>query len=548
MKKKKYNIYTITIVWLVIAHILANLLWIGINQVPPTWDAALHTIITNKMYTYLTSGIANFRFSEFITISDYYPPVVHTLSLLLAAIGKGNYKIISLSGTIFFSLLLIFQYLYVEKLFKNKFLSFFSALFLSFNITLYQQSKDHMLDIPLAALIMGTLYFFEKSKLLSRKSPTLLFFIFLGLAFLTKWYALAYLIIPLLFNIVPFFKQINAKKLPTIILGSLLVIILCAPWYIFNWETLVSIASETSTGELADPQVLFSKENIIFYLKLIIMFQTTFVGFMVFLASSIAALKNIKKKHIAMLLVTIVFNYIFFSFVSNKNIRYIIPLMPFVSIISAYGFSLIYKMNNSLGKIFATIFSVYLIFTYLVLSFGFPMLPKYKRAMNLPILGWTDYIYLDTYPVRMLFDRRRTYAVKIAEDIANTKPTYEKTKIFNLVDRDFLNSYTLDPMFYLGSGINLENTELVWLGHLRNYFTEAEMAHFMDIEGVNYIVVPEKQIGVIESIREFEHIQRFQQYILSGQLEGYTEISQYSLPGDDYFEPDVVHVYTKTGP
>ncbi len=546
--KEKFEPYTKALIFLLIFHTIANILWISINKVPPTWDAALHTIITNKMYVYLQQGLSNFNLLEFIKISDYYPPVIHSFGVVLAWLGGGNYKLISLTGTLFFIVMLFFQFLYTEKLFKNKFVAFFASFFLSFFITMYQQSRDHMLDIPMTAFLLGGLYFFEKSKLLSQRKETILFFVFLALAFLSKWYALVYFSVPVLFSLLQIFKKMDAKKIQNIILGSLLVLVLCAPWYFVNWKTLVSIASFTATGELADPQVLLSKENIIFYLKVLIMFQTTFIGFLVFTASLIAALKDVKKKQVALILVTIFFNYLFFSFVSNKNIRYIIPLMPFVAMMMAYGFSELFKINKQLGKVATLVFSGYLVFTYLMLSFAVPVLPKYKYAINLPILGWVDVIYLHTYPVRVLFDRNRTYAPDIMTTISKTRTNQEPSKLFNLVDRDFLNSYSLDPVFYTGSNLNLKNTELVWLGHLKNYNTEAEMAHFLEIEQVEYILVPQKHIGVIEAIREYEHIERFQKFVLGGSLHNFKIIAEYKLPGDDYFKPDTVYLYTKTGP
>lgn len=529
-------------------HIVANIVWITINLAPPSWDAALHTIITNEMFLYLQSGISQFSLIEFLKISDYYPPVIHTVSIVLAWIGAGSYKVISLTGTLFFALLLFFQYLYTEKLFKNKFTALFASFFLSFFITMYQQSRDHMLDIPMTAFLLGGLYFFEKSKLLSNRKETLLFFVFLSLAFLSKWYALVYFFIPVFFSLLQILKKMDIRKIQNIALGSFIVLLLCAPWYFLNWQSVLSIASETATGELADPQVMLSKENFIFYMKLMIMFQTTFVGFIVFIASIGASLKDIRKKQIAVVLATVFFNYLFFTFVSNKNIRYLIPLMPFVAILMAHGFALLREKQKVIGQIATLIFSGYLVFTYLMLSFAFPVLPKYKYSIQLPILEWVDVVYLHTYPVRVLFDRNKTYAPDIVAKISQTKPETQTAKLLNLVDRDFLNSYSLDPLFYSGSDFNLSGVEVVWLGHLKNYNTGEEMAHFLEIEQVEYILVPEKHIGVIEAIREFEHIQRFQQFVLSGTLDNFEIIEQYKIPGDDYFMPDTVYLYTKTGP
>ncbi len=548
MKKKLSFEIEDGLILLILFHLVVNIIWVKLNNVPPSWDASLHTLLTVRFANYLKTNLLLFNPIEFLKISEYYPPLVYILGIIFAFLGNNNYKVIQLTGTLFLGLMIFFQYLYVKEWLKNKKIALLSAFFLSFFITIFQQSRNHMLDIPLTAFLLGGLYFLQKSNYLSNKKSGAIFFIFFSLAFLTKWYSLVYFFIPLVFTFINILKR---KKLGfhlviNFIIGLVIFLAICSPWYFLNLNKLLEISKVTATPELADPQKIFSLESLFFNLKLIIMFQTTFIGFLVFLFSLVVLIKNLNLKAIKIIFI-IGFNYLFFSLIPNKNIRYTIPLMPFFSIIMAWGFeSFLNHKNQLFAKGIRIALVIYYFLTFSILSFAQPIKPEFKYSVKLPVLNWLDLIYLDTYPVKVTFDSNIWPNKLILKDILKSaeKPK-ENFVLLNLVDREYLNGYNLDPLLYSDLPKETLQINLFFLPFLAQYQTEAEMTELLE-QKIDYILIPQNYIGLPEAIREYPHILRFQQFLITQKPNHFIPINSYLLPEDNFYASDILWLYKKT--
>lgn len=541
-QKKPIDIYFLAVLGLIVFHVIGNVVWIWLNNVPSTWDAALHTIISLRFLEYLRFNLFNFNLIDFLKISEYYPPFVHWIGMGLGFLGKGQYKIIEFSGTLFFALAILAFYLYTDRLFQNKLIAFFSTFFFSFFLTIYQQSRDHMLDIPLTALILVGLYFLEKSERLSNRRNTLIFFLFLSLSFLTKWYAIFYFIIPVISLL---FQELKEKKLKTysvknMVVGLFIFFILVAPWYLINLPRIIEISRVTTTPELADPQRLLSLENLFFNLKLIIMFQITFFGFIFFLFSLFLVFKKIKYRPVWLTLSILFLNYLIFTLIPNKNIRYTIPITPFIAIIMARGVKdcLFYKNKMLLPAISSFLVFYYLV-SYFILSFGIPVFPSFTYSFKLPILGWTDVLYFNHHPVKVIFDKNIWPNKMILSDIFNSANFKNNRKVIlvNLVDRGYLNGYNLDPILYPDLPEGVRQIQVFFIPFLGRYKDEVSMKTFLDNE-VDFALVPEKYIGLPEATREYNHMLRFQQFFLNQKAFNFKAIKEYKVTGD-YFHPEL---------
>ncbi|MBI4099982.1 glycosyltransferase family 39 protein [Candidatus Microgenomates bacterium] len=523
---------------LIAFHLFSNTLWINLNNIPPTWDAALHTTISLRFLEYTQNHLTTFNLVDFLKITDYYPPFVHWVGAILAMIGQGDWKTIEFSGTIFFIGAIIFLYFYTHELFKNHQIALYSSVFFSFFITVYQQSRDHMLDVPLTALFLAGLYFLAKSDHFHKITPTLTFFAVFALAFLTKWYAVVYFSVPLLFVFVPIFREIKSRPHPlkNLILGSLLFLIITAPWYLVNLPQIIATTQITSQPELADPQNLFSLNNLFFNLKLIIMFQLSFVGFLLLFPGIFFLVKSKDQSKNALLIISVlVFNYLFFTFIPNKNIRYLLPLMPFFAITMAFGLT-------KLPKLARWAIVAYFVGTYLILSFGFPFLPKYKYTVDLPLLGPTDILYLHTYPVRVLYQNTSFSYDQIVADIAAVK--MGQIKILLLKDTPNLNNGLLDPRFY--QNVKTRQDDFYYLGYdlTLGKDTNPQIADFL-AKNVDVAVVSTNYLGLREAIREFDTVEKYRQFFLTGQATNFVLIKTYSLPADDFSPADTLLLYKK---
>ena len=279
-----------------------------------------------------------------------------------------------------------------------------------------------MLDIPLTALVFAALYFLEKSKAFSKLKYTIAFFIASALMFLTKWYGFVFILVPLVFTIVDMIKKGEGRRLSWkgLVWGMSLFSLIVFPWYSANLQALTSTASYTSQGELADPQSLLSFDNFFFYPRLIMLFQLTFAGTLFLASSLILLIKSLKSnKQLKLILLSLVASILFFTFVPNKNIRILMPAMPFLAVFMALGMDKGLKKLNPVYNFLTSIVVSYLVISYLILSFGLIVYPQYKYAVNAPLLGWMDLYYLDSHPVKVIFDEPALLYEAILKDVSN---------------------------------------------------------------------------------------------------------------------------------
>ncbi|MFH1827369.1 MAG: glycosyltransferase family 39 protein [bacterium] len=541
LKTHKKSKYLYLLISLVLFHVVFNLIWIILNNQPPTWDAAYHTTLSFQMYSFAKEAMLGLKIKEFLLISNYYPPFTHIFGTFLITILGYSYKILQFSGTIFFSIALVFIYLYTKELFKSERIAFFSAFFYSFFILVFQQSKFHMLDIPLTALVFMSLFFLLKSNNLTNRKFSLFFFIFAGLAFLTKWYAVIFIMLPFIYCFSGLFKRnVEYKKiLKNILIGLTLFLIITLPWYVVNLKFLISSLLITSTPELSDPQNLFSLNNFLFYLKQTIMFQTSSIGFIFFMVSLYLLLKNKSNKNLQMVIFTLIFTYIIFTIIGNKNIRFLIPLMPFVAMIMGYGAHWIFKKGKFFTTFLLSITITYLCLSYFVLSFGIPIYPSYKYAVNLPVIKWTDIYYLHTYPVKAIYEpKQKLPYLDIVKEIEDIK--IKNLRVLMLADSEYINNGIITPQLYANSINNIKNFDFVDYDLL----IDKNIQNFLDIN-VDVIVVSKNYLGLEEGIREYKDLERFHKFTLSGSLKNFEKVKEYSLVGDEYHPDDIIILLQK---
>ncbi len=552
MHKHSNNISLIPIVLLLFWHSFLNLVWIYLNTVPPTWDAALHTILSFKMEHYILDHLYTFSLQEFLKISEYYPPFVHFTGMIVGWLTLDSYKSLQIVGSIYFIISIYFLYRYTEQLFKNREIAFGAAFFYSFFLTNYQQSRDFMLDIPSIVCIMGALYYQEKSNHFQKTRESILYFVFVGLSLLTKWTSVFFLLIPFFFTLKDIFfshTHVHKKKVfMTMIIGGIIIFLISAPWYMVNIKRFIEISSVTAIGELADPQNLLSLENVLFNANLLFMYQITYPGVFFLLFAFILFMRGADKRKKFTIVGTILFTYIVFTVISNKNIRYTMPLTPFIAIIMGYGLYQCLRKGASFLKTYigATVVLFY-IFVYLILSFGFPFYPEFRLGVKLPVLGDVDFLYLHEYPVKIMFDRSDWHNRTILYDIGRLSGNRmdKDTIVLNLVDREYMNWYNLDPALYNDvSPVAKKTIKLSFVPFIAPHRSDTEMNTYLT-DYIDYVLVPEKQIGLKEAIREYDHMYRFQQFMLEGKALNFEKVASYHVPGNVFYLPDTYYLYKK---
>ena len=508
---KKIHIFDYLIFALCIFHLVANLIWIKLDVAPPPWDQAGHTMISLKFIDYFVG----FNNNDFLRISDYYPPFVHLAVAFFMMLFGSSIIVGQLVITFFFLAAIVFLYLYTYELFRNRPVAFFATLFFSFFPAIYGLSRYYLLDISLVTLILGCLLFLEKSHNFTKSKYTILFFVTFSLSIFTKWYSFIYIMVPLTLSLVAIFKNrlfTSLEILKYLFLGIIIILVINLPWYLRNIDVLLASGSVNITPELADPQNIFSIQNWIFYLQLLVNFQLTFWGMLVFLISLPFFIFS-KKKKALIIFVSMIFIYLSFSLIGNKNIRYTLMLVPLASIIIGFFTASLFKFSNILGKVFSSIFILYLVGYFFILSFGFPIDPlesNFRRTFFLPALGGIDYINIHRETSKYLapkFDNATWPDQRIINDLSENKSN-SYNKILVLVEKPNLNPENLKLFSKL---LNINNLEFDAPYNMEPFKDDDDLEKYLSKH--NFIMVAQNDFGPQGGIRHLKVLQQLKSFL-----------------------------------
>lgn len=509
---------------LLVFHLLANLIWILLDKSPLSWDQVGHTLTVFNFLDFFKGQSS----VSFFQISDYYPPLVHIIVSLVMIITGPLLIIGPLVVTIFFLAAIFFLYLYAREIFDDERVAFIAALFFSFLPIIYGQSRTFLLEIPLLALTLGSLYFLEKLKKFSTLRNSFFATMLLSFALLTKWVAVIYLLIPVV-------TSLKISKFKNLALSFGAIVLISLPWYLVNFTTILNRAKVSLSAETADPQVLFSLQNFIYYLQLLANFHLTWLG-MILLLLAIPVFIYFKKEKGIIITAIIVFIYLIFTLIPNKDPRYILPILPFATIAIAYLLVKIIDKNKYLGILVTFLVGFYYLMYFFCLSFGIPFNPKevdYQRAIKLPVIGWIDYINLGKTTSGYLAPKFETInwpQKQIIVDLGSNNSD-KFTKVLVSVDKSELNAKNLE-LYQIE-----QNNSFIkfWAPYDLSPFSEvskmeAYLAYF------DYILVPDKSFGPEGALRHLPVLRQLKEYLINSSPDRVGLIKQYNLPdGDSLF-------------
>lgn len=548
--KDTYFILTLA---LILFHLIANIVWINLNKNPLDYDPIGHTLITLNMAEYVKTHLTNFSLKDFMKISPAYPNFSHIITLPLIFIFGNHWKVIQVSGTIFFVLSILAVFLYTKELAQNKKIGFFSAFFYSFFISIVRYSRFQTLDIPLIAMIFLTMYLWERYKRDSKLTFLYLSFLTGAFAQLTKWHAFIFLFIPGASLIAHFIKN-KKNKISSLALhflaGIFLSVIIILPWYFYNFSDFIRLGGINYLGEPDDPKNLLSFENLFFYLRLISLFQTHFFGF-IFLLIFLFFIPFKKKKYLKLPAMTFLFSYLFFTFfILNKNIRVIFPIMPLVALFMAESFNIALTTFPFLasGLVF------FLLVAYLILSFAIPIQPNIKYVLRLPFgsqkedfehnIGQMELLYLHTYPVNLLYSYYPIAYDKLIDRLLSFKKE-ENSPLRVLVglhlpyfhkDHILLGLYMKynSQISYVNKLLYGENSQIQLLG-VDYLGDEGEEKYYEKLRKIDVILTAKKDpiprqrtVDVL-----YRPVRNLQAYLMSKNNNQFVEATSFPLPNDD---------------
>ncbi len=318
---------------------------------------------------------------------DHYhkPPVTYYLTALGYKIfGIGEY-----GARFFLSVALIVQLLLVFKigllLFKEQRTAVFSAIiYFSFPVVLIA-ARNLTTDCYLTTFILAALYFWLVRKQGGQLYNLYLFYIFLGIAFLTKgpviWLA------PLVF--IACYKFALRERLNVTIhtvLGTLLMLAISASWFIAVVVDHPRLWDYFIQKQIVERSVAAEKfhrsKPFWYYLVFMPLLGLPFFGLI--LAGFVNKFKTVlaKREMPWVLSLTIGLLLLIFSLFSSKLILYILPIYPFIALLGGY---LITVMPERFVRVYVKIYFGFCIFLALILI-GLNVYGEFKINAPLSII------------------------------------------------------------------------------------------------------------------------------------------------------------------
>ncbi len=365
LKNPKPNYHDYLILFgIFLVFFIFNLIWFLRDNLPPHLDMTAHLSHAWEYYNILKNGnILNFLFKYY----SYYPPLIYQLTAIFYLVAGQSIWITRSIILIFYFLIYFFTYLIGKKIFSRTtgITAALITLFLPIN---YIFSRDYLLDIPLTAWVLLTLYFLLQNPF-TEKNKSIILGILLGCGFLIKWTFGAFIFGPIIFLILkPIFsisysdpsaeqsvKQIRENRLINIVFTLFFAALIACPWYLTNIFNFFRDAYQNANiiPLVEKDPIPESVQYFLYYFEIIL---NEYLYLPLFLLIIFGIYKLIKSKQISIIFYffsILIPVYIIFTAIQNKDPRYIFPIIPFFSILISYG---IITINKFWKKILFFIF------------------------------------------------------------------------------------------------------------------------------------------------------------------------------------------------
>lgn len=324
--------------WLLLAALVGSLAlvvlsWVTLDRRPPEWDYANHLERAARCHQILSErGVRGI--GEILEMSAFYPPVVPCAAGLLYFL----FPITPLTSQAvllgFLGLALVALFLLGRRLFDAPTgllaaLIFGAAPFVVYSLTNFQ------LDLPLAATVALALLALVATEEFSRVGPSLLLGVVLALGLLVKPPFAVYLLPPLALETWRLFRAPErAKRLGNLALALVLGGALSLPWYglrLFGLPFQVGSRAFKQAAESGYPETL-TAASLGFYPRLLLPTFGLLAGFL-FVWGLFALARQPGVRGLLWAATLVPFGI--FLFIQNKNLRYVLPLLPAAALIAA---------------------------------------------------------------------------------------------------------------------------------------------------------------------------------------------------------------------
>lgn len=525
--KKLFNKLPLALLLLTVGLVvIANLVWINLHQLSPYFDTSGHTILT-YIFARVFSGDYPFNgIRALLTQSNYYPPLLYFIGSLVTLVFGYGYKILQGFSTLLLIPTAVLLYLYTRKITGNKLWAIFAAsLFVLFPV-IWEQARYYMLDLPLTMWVLAAVYSLQKSDNFKKLWPGLLFFVFAAFAQLTKWYGFVFLVIPLLYALYNGYKEAGDKEhfLIRIFKFGLVGAAIALPWYAANFSQLIKDTLFFSHAHYQNPTATLSLQNFLYYPTLMLNFQIVSVMFLWLIVSLLILIfgKHSLKKF---LLLQISFSLLVFTLLGNKNVRFTMPLLPFLAMVMGYGLTRLHQASKALAySLWIALLSFGVLFMS-VTSFGMP-LEYNKMHYKALVPNWDIFILLDGTSDIIPYRYRQTdWSSKTILSAISERSQKTNSLVYVGINNQYLSQPIIEVFkFEQNSAVNFATPPFDAREPLDSPEKIEEYLRQFD-----YLIIPKDSVGPEHHVN-YQNLDEVRRYVLSGYTRTYKWVTTYQLP------------------
>jgi len=356
LKINKDYIILLTI-WLI--GLLIDRTWFFLDESIPSYDQSAHLTAAlhhDRIFQNLNILSGNWWLSLWELTPSYRAPFVYICTVpFLVLFGKG-YDQGSLVNLLYTAIIILSVYHLGNYLFKNRKIGITASIFCVLFPIMGIMRTDYLLDYGLTSIVIATFTILTiwKDSHTGFVSwvLTLILGVGIGLIMLAKPTGFIFILIPSIYTLIISISKRKFIKLIQTGLSLILAWLICGSWYSLNWLTIITSAlNANNVGKGEGDPAATTIAGWLYYPQTIpetVGFPILFVSIGIFLIylfksrfSQNAVKDNLAKSALNWLFIFVIGSYVICSLGTNKDIRFILPSFPVISLILAYFFNLI---------------------------------------------------------------------------------------------------------------------------------------------------------------------------------------------------------------
>ncbi len=330
---------------------MVHFVWEVSNDTPPVWDAAYHEL---KGWEYRQAWQEGRFLKEFRQITSHYPPLYYLQEAVVLSFFSQT-QFLALLSNLLGLWLLSYCTFGIASFYMDKEVAVWAGLLtLLFPFTAWV-SRVSLLDVPLAGWVAAAGYCLLKSNLLQGKAWTLAFGLACAAGTLTKWTFPLYLFSPLVYVLI--YSPDRKRSLLNAMDASILAAPIVFCWYLPNLDHLLKRYPTTGQSSLIpwqpDPRhgepglasvlgwIYYPRVLCSYYLYLPLTIFALWSG--VFFVRYCGRIQS----RLGFLWFWILGGLLFLLFVTPKDPRFAVPLVPPLAVLLIYPWR--HRRNWALG-------------------------------------------------------------------------------------------------------------------------------------------------------------------------------------------------------